>query len=74
MKKRLRIGETTKLIENLDFDPVLESHVRQVRWLYHNHNKCTWVYEEKLVRIMIHRLRERIEELESIVGNSPVKI
>jgi len=46
----------TELINNLDMAPILDNQVRQVRWLYHNSNKCTRVYDEKLVRIMIHRL------------------
>ena len=67
-KKRLGLRETDELINNLDLAPVLNDKVRQVRWLYNNSNKCTKVYEEKLVRIMIHRLQERIKELESSVG------
>lgn len=63
-KKRLGVRETTELINKLDLEPVLNDKVRQVRWLYNNSNKCTKVYEEKLVRIMIHRLQERIQELE----------
>lgn len=64
-KKTLGSRETDDLIRNLDLEPVLKYKVRQVRWLYNNSNKCTKVYEEKLVRIMIHRLKERIKELES---------
>lgn len=67
-KKRLGIRETDELINKLDLAPVLNDKVRQVRWLYDNSNKCTKVYEEKLVRIMIHRLQERIKELELRVG------
>jgi hypothetical protein len=67
-KKRLGLRETDELINNLDLAPVLNDKVRQVRWLYNNSNKCTMVYDEKLVRIMIHRLQERIKELESSDG------
>lgn len=62
--KTLGIKEVDKLIEELDIEPVLELRVRQVKWLYNNSNKMTMVYEEKLVRIIVHRLQERIRELE----------
>lgn len=63
-KKKRSIKETDQLINALDLDPVLNEKVRQVRWLYNNSNKCTRVYDEKLVRIIVHRLREKIKELE----------
>ena len=66
-KKILGIREVDELIMRLDLEPVLNSRVRQVRWLYNNSNKYTNVYEEKLVRIIVHRLKERINELENIV-------
>lgn len=68
-KKRLSFNETTELINKLDLTPVLNDKVRQVRWLYDNSNKCTMVYDEKLVRLIVQRLQERIKELESSVGN-----
>lgn len=61
---RLGIRDIDKMIEELNFAPVLKAQVRQVKWLYNNSNKCTMVYDEKLVRLMIHRLQERIKELE----------
>ena len=62
---RLGIREIDKMIGELNLAPVLKAQVRQVKWLYNNSNKCTMVYDEKLVRIMIHRLQERIKELEA---------
>ena len=64
-RKVLGLKETDRLIDALDMQPVLNSRVRQVRWLYKNSNKCTMVYEEKLVRLIVHRLTERIKDLES---------
>lgn len=62
---RLGVREFKKLLDNLDLAPILDSRVRQVRWLYRNSNKCLMVYDEKMVRLIIHRLQERIKELES---------
>lgn len=66
-KKPLGIKETDRLINELNLQPVLKDRLRQVRWLYNNGNKCRKVYDEKLVRLMIHRLQERIKELESVI-------
>jgi len=65
-KKRKRIGirEADEMLNNLDLAPILDSRVRQVKWLFNNSNKCTMVYEEKLVRVMVHKLQDRIKELE----------
>lgn len=65
-KKRKVIGlkEFDALLDNLDIEPILDSRVRQVKWLFNNSNKCTMVYSEKLVRLIVHRLKTRIEELE----------
>lgn len=63
-EKRLNPKEIDELLKQLNFEPILKQQVRQVRWLYNNANKCTMVYDEKLVRIMIHRLHERIKFLE----------
>jgi hypothetical protein len=70
-KKRKRIGikEADEMLNNLDLDPILDSRVRQVKWLFNNSNKCTMVYDEKLVRLMIHKLQERIKELECGVSD-----
>ena len=62
-KKILGLKEVDDLIDKLDLQPVLNSRVRQVRWMYNNSNKCTMVYEEKLVRLIVHRLMEKIKEL-----------
>lgn len=43
---------------------LLKYQVRQVRWLYNNSNKCTMVYDEKLVIAMIQKLERKIKELE----------
>lgn len=50
--------------DNIDFDRVLNLQVRQVRWLYNNAGKCSGVYDEKLVRLMIQRLKRKIKDLE----------
>jgi len=62
---RLSTKNIDKMLSELNFEPILKSQIRQVRWLYNNSNKCTMVYDEKLVRVMIHRLQERIKELEN---------
>ncbi len=63
--KRLTIKETDEILQHsTDFSLILNQRVRQVRWLYNNGNKCAMVYDEKLVRLMIHRLKERIKFLE----------
>lgn len=57
--------EVDKLLDELEIGRILNSQVRQVRWLYDNSNKCTMVYDEKLVRSIVQRLQDRISELES---------
>lgn len=47
-----------------DFDFLLNSQMRRVRWLHANNNRNTFVYDEKFVRMMVHKLKERIKELE----------
>lgn len=65
-EKRLTIKQVDEILEkSTDFSLILKQQVRQVKWLYNNANKCTMVYDEKLVRIMIHRLQERIKFLEN---------
>lgn len=56
--------EFLKLLDELNFTPILERQVRKVKWLYNNSNKHTMVYCEKDVRMMIDRLQKRIKELE----------
>jgi hypothetical protein len=64
-EKAMSPKEFDKHLDELDIQPILNSKVRQVRWLYNNSNKCLMVYNEKMVRLIVHRLTERIEELES---------
>ena len=64
-KPILTLKEFDKKLDDLDLAPILNSRVRQVRWLYNNNNKCLMVYEEKLVRLIVHRLQTRIKELET---------
>lgn len=61
----LRPSELDKCLDNLDIEPVLKSSVRQVKWLYLNSNKMTMVYDEKLVRAIVQRYREKIEEIQN---------
>ena len=65
--KPLGIRETDRLMDELNLAPILKDRVRQVRFLYHNGNKCTKVYEEKLVRLMIHRLQQQNSELKECI-------
>lgn len=64
-RERLLPREVDKLLDELEIGRILNSQVRQVRWLYNNSNKCTMVYNEKLVRAIVQRLKDRISELES---------
>lgn len=65
MKRSLKPSEVDKLLDTLDIQPILKDKVMQVRWLYNNSNKCTKVYEEKLVRLIVHKLSEEIKFLRS---------
>lgn len=72
MAKRKTIGlkEFDRLLDNLDIQPILKDKVRRVKWLYNNSNKNTFVYEEKMVRLIVHRLEEKIEDLKlTIIEN-----
>ena len=62
-KKRMSLKEFDQYLDRLDIQPILNSRVRQVRWLYNNSNKCTMVYDEKLVRLIVHKLSEEISFL-----------
>jgi hypothetical protein len=66
-KKRMGIKECDKHLENLEFKPVLEARVRQVKWLFNNSNKCLMVYDEKLVRLMIHKLESKINSQNELI-------
>jgi len=60
--KKPSLKEIMDAEESGDIDFLLKHQVRQVRWLYKNSNKCLMVYNEKLVRLMVHRLREQIKD------------
>jgi len=68
-KKTMTMKEVDEHLDNLNIQPILNSRVRQVRWLYNNSNKCTMVYDEKLVRLIVHRMQERINELNAQINN-----
>ena len=51
-------------LDRLDIQPILASKVRRVKWLYNNSNRNTLVYDEKMVRLIVHRMQQRIDELE----------
>lgn len=62
-KRMMKLSEFDEHLDRLDIQPILNQRVRQVRWLYNNHNKCTMVYDEKLVRLIVHRLSSEINHL-----------
>ena len=39
-----------------DIAKLLNSQKRRVKWLFNNSNKMTMVYEEKFVRLLIHKI------------------
>lgn len=68
-KIKMSINEIDQHLDRLDIQPILNSRVRQVRWLYNNSNKCTNVYDEKLVRLIVHRLSKEIKLLRDTLNN-----
>lgn len=64
-KRRILDDEFNRLLDNLDLNPILDNRSHQVRWLYKNSNKLTIVYEERLVRLLVSRLQQRIKQLEN---------
>jgi len=66
MKKTEKVAPRVlaKLIDDFEIQKVLDIQVRKVRWLYNNSNKCTMVYDEKLVRLIVSKLEGKITELE----------
>jgi hypothetical protein len=64
-KKIMKLSEMDALLDALDIEPILNNRVRRVKWLYNNGNKMRMVYDEKLVRLIVHRLQTRIKELEN---------
>jgi len=67
-KKPMTLKEFDSHLENLDILPILDSRVRQVKWLYNNSNKCTMVYEEKMVRLIVHKMQQKINELAGLLS------
>jgi len=68
-KKIMSLKELDTHLDNLDIQPILASRVRQVKWLYNNSNKMTKVYDEKLVRLIVHRMQQKINELQKNLTN-----
>lgn len=62
-KKIFTAKDVQEHLDLLDIQPILKNQVRQVKWLYNNANKCTMVYDEKLVRLIVHTLEEEITRL-----------
>jgi hypothetical protein len=60
---KMTLKQFDEYLDRLDMAPILNARVRQVKWLYNNSNKLTKVYEEKLVRLMVHRLQAENERL-----------
>lgn len=57
----LSISEIKSLLDKEDWSKediatLLNSQKRQVKWLYNNSNKMTIVYEEKFVRLLLHKI------------------
>lgn len=52
-----------------DIKLILNHRVHQVRWLYNNSNKCTTVYDERMIRFIIQRLQSKIKSLERQIRN-----
>lgn len=71
--KSMSLKELDQHLDALDLQPVLKNKTRQVRWLYNNGNKCLNVYEEKLVRLMVHRLQTKINELQDQVQSNQLQ-
>jgi hypothetical protein len=68
-KKIMSLKEFDAHLDSLDIQPILASRVRQVKWLYNNSNKMTKVYDEKLVRLIVHRMQQKINELQNKIIN-----
>ena len=64
-RNKLKPAQIDDLVNDLQIQQVLSDQVRQVRWLYNNSNKYTMVYEERLVWLIVHKLENRIKELEN---------
>lgn len=62
------LKEFDKAMDELDTKKLLKEQARQVRWLYNNSNKCTIVYDEKFVRLLVHRLEEKIDQLKTEIN------
>jgi len=60
-EEALSISEIKSLLDKEDWSKediatLLNSQKRQVKWLFNNSNKMTIVYEEKFVRLLIHKI------------------
>ena len=72
-RKYISPSKFNELIEELNIAPILDSRIRQVRWLYRNASKCRMVYDEKLVRLIVHKLTTRIKEME-VTSNPEIAV
>jgi hypothetical protein len=73
-KGQLSLSQIDDHLKRLDLQPVLKSQARQVKWLFNNGNKRTIVYNEKLVRIMIHRMQEEIDNLTKLYNETHLQL
>lgn len=55
----------SSLIKEGNWDAVIRSQARQVKWLYNNSSKTSMVVDEKLVWLMLQNLQDRIRALEN---------
>ena len=69
LKKPMSPKEFDLCLDRLDIAPILDSKVRQVKWLYNNSNKLTMVYDEKLVRLIVYRMSKEINDLKETLKN-----
>lgn len=49
-----------ELIDEGKFNEAITSQVRKVKWLYNNSNKLTNVIDEKFVRLIVHKMNEKM--------------
>lgn len=63
-KNKVRMKYLKGQLQIEDIPALLNAQARQVRWLYKNNNKCTRVYDEKMVRLIVSKLQRKINELE----------
>jgi hypothetical protein len=53
-----------------DISTLLNSQKRQVKWLFNNSNKMTIVYDEKFVRLLMHKSQQpnRAKDTDEAMG------